>query len=314
MNHLDIRIFLAIAEHQNISAAAKALHFTQPTVSEYLSNLEKKLGVQLVLRERGARKVILTPTGEAFIPLAQRWMELEEQTTRFVESQKKREKQEKRVFRIAASTAAHEYIVSHIIHKLIRKIPDTELRLISLEMREVPEAIEAHGFDAAFYFTTSPQSPLIRSIPLFEEERVILCPSNTVLPDRTIAPEELDPQFEIFYAPLLRNKKISAWRARYARENTGPLFNVENLSAIHNYLTDPRSWALVPISMALLQISQTGRLTFRHTNPVAATRECILLTSRAYPDENVIRALLECCDEYIDERTFLQKKLILPEK
>ena len=308
MNPLDIRIFLAIVEHQNISAAAKALHFTQPTVSEYLTNLEKKLGVQLVLRERGARKIMLTPAGEAFIPLARRWMELEEQTEQFVQSQKKQ------AFRIAASAAAHEYIVSHVIHKLIRKIPNIELRLLSLEMREVPEAIESHGFDAAFYFTTPPKSPLIRSVPLFGEERVILCPANTVLPNRVIAPEELDPAFEIFYAPHHRNKNIAAWRARFSRENTEPLFSVENLSAMHNYLTDPRSWALVPISVALLRISQTGdRLAFRYADPTPEGRECTLLISKAYPGENVIRALLACCDEYIDERTFLQKRLVLPE-
>jgi len=309
MNHLDIKIFLAIVEHQNISAAAKALHFTQPTVSEYLNNLEKKLGIQLVLRERGARKIMLTPAGEAFIPLAQRWMDLDEQTKQFVRAQ------QKRVFRIAASTAAHEYIVPNVIHKLIRKMPQIELRLLSLEAREVPEAIETHSFDAAFYFSSIPESPLIKGVPLFKEERVILCPANTTLPNRTIAPEELDPQFEIFYTPYRRNKKINTWRARCFRENTEPLFNVENLSAMHNYLTDPRSWALVPISVALLRMSQTGdQLTFRYADPAPEGRECALLISRAYPDQNVIRTLLECCDEYIDERAFLQKRLILPEK
>ena len=303
MNHLDIKIFLAIVQHQSISGAAKALHFTQPTVSEYLSHLEKQLGVQLVIRERGARRVLLTPAGEAFIPLAQRWMDLDEQMEHFAQTQKRR------VFRLAASAAAHEYIVSHVIHKLIQKIPDIELRLLSLEGREIPDAIEARRFDAVFYFAQDPMHPTVRCIPLFAEERVILCPADTALPFRVISPFELDPRFEVFYTPHQRNKNINAWREQHFPENIDPLFRVESLSAVHNYLTDPRCWALVPISTALLRIAQTGsRLTFRYVDPPAAGRECNLLVSKAYPDENVIQALLQCCTEYIEERSYLQNR------
>ena len=63
MNLQSIRIFLAIVRQGSISGAARQLHFTQPTVSEYLNNLEKELGVQLFYRERGSRKVTLTQAG-----------------------------------------------------------------------------------------------------------------------------------------------------------------------------------------------------------------------------------------------------------
>ena len=44
MKQQEIRAFLAIAKHRNISAAAEALHYAQPTVSAYLSKLETTLG------------------------------------------------------------------------------------------------------------------------------------------------------------------------------------------------------------------------------------------------------------------------------
>ena len=61
---MDIRVleyFLAIAREQNISAAAEALHITQPTLSRQMKELETSLGRQLFLR--GNRKITLTEEG-----------------------------------------------------------------------------------------------------------------------------------------------------------------------------------------------------------------------------------------------------------
>jgi M3 family oligoendopeptidase len=47
MNQQSIRIFMAVVEERSISGAARKLHFSQPTVSEYLGQLEKELGALL---------------------------------------------------------------------------------------------------------------------------------------------------------------------------------------------------------------------------------------------------------------------------
>ena len=43
MKQQEIKVFLAIARHKSISAAAAALHYAQPTVSACLNQLEKSL-------------------------------------------------------------------------------------------------------------------------------------------------------------------------------------------------------------------------------------------------------------------------------
>ena len=55
------RSFLAIAEEGSLSAAARALKQTQPTLGRQLTALETELG--LVLFERVGRGLTLTPTG-----------------------------------------------------------------------------------------------------------------------------------------------------------------------------------------------------------------------------------------------------------
>lgn len=58
----QVRAFLATAEEGSLSAAARALGQTQPTLGRQVAALEEALGV--VLFERVGRGLILTPTGE----------------------------------------------------------------------------------------------------------------------------------------------------------------------------------------------------------------------------------------------------------
>lgn len=55
------RAFLVTAEEGSLSAAARALGMTQPTLGRQVSSLESELGVALF--ERGGRGLELTPSG-----------------------------------------------------------------------------------------------------------------------------------------------------------------------------------------------------------------------------------------------------------
>lgn len=59
------RAFLVTAEEGSLSAAARALHLSQPTLSRHVSNLEQELGVALF--ERGGKGFEVTPTGAALL-------------------------------------------------------------------------------------------------------------------------------------------------------------------------------------------------------------------------------------------------------
>ncbi|AQH05940.1 LysR family transcriptional regulator (plasmid) [Burkholderia sp. KK1] len=74
MEFRQLRYFVAAAEEGNIGAAAKRLHISQPPVTRQIHALEQHLGV--LLFERGARGVQLTPAGAAFLEDARRMLEL----------------------------------------------------------------------------------------------------------------------------------------------------------------------------------------------------------------------------------------------
>ncbi|MDO4548676.1 MAG: LysR family transcriptional regulator [Clostridia bacterium] len=81
---MELRIlqyFLAVAREQSISAAAKTLHLSQPTLSTQLKSLEDELGKQLLIRgTKGSRKVLLTEEGMILRKRAEEILDLVQKT------------------------------------------------------------------------------------------------------------------------------------------------------------------------------------------------------------------------------------------
>jgi DNA-binding transcriptional LysR family regulator len=70
MNIIDfdwdaIRVFIAVAEHQSVSKAAKDLSVSQPTAGRHISRLEDKLDLQLF--DRRQTGFLLTEGGSVFL-------------------------------------------------------------------------------------------------------------------------------------------------------------------------------------------------------------------------------------------------------
>lgn len=307
VNSKCIEVFLSIVEHKSISAVAKSTYLSQPTVSEYLNQLEQLVGTTLVLRGKGQRQIALTPAGEAFLPIANKWMDhqqaLDHQILQF------RQTQAHGLMRLAASSGAHQYVASHVICKLLQSCPDIHLQLSNVERREMAKAIEDFSFDVAFMFGQTPQSDLVSVTELFREEQYVLCPANTVLPDRVLTPADLDPRYLVSYAAYRSAGKFMDWYAHcFPNAPLEPMFEASSLASIHNYLTNPSAWTVVPASIAMADISQRmGQLTYRRITPEPPGRSCSILIAKAYREEKLVRALLQCCDAFIAERDYLHK-------
>ncbi|MDA3644505.1 LysR family transcriptional regulator [Saccharopolyspora indica] len=64
-----LRYFLAVAETESVTAAARRVHVAQPSISRQLRALEKDLGVALFTRRAGS--LALNAAGRRFRPIAQ---------------------------------------------------------------------------------------------------------------------------------------------------------------------------------------------------------------------------------------------------
>lgn len=73
-----LQYFLTIAREQSISAAAEALHLSQPTLSRQIKDMEEELGKQLFIR--GNRKISLTEEGMILRKRAEEILDLVQKT------------------------------------------------------------------------------------------------------------------------------------------------------------------------------------------------------------------------------------------
>lgn len=78
MDIRQLKYFVAIAEEEQITRAAKKLHLAQPHLSRQLKLLEEELGVSLV--ERGNKKISLTEAGKLLKKKAEQIIELTDST------------------------------------------------------------------------------------------------------------------------------------------------------------------------------------------------------------------------------------------
>lgn len=303
MNYQSVKIFLAIVEHQSISAAARALYITQPAVSGHLHRLEEELGCPLILRQKGVQKITLTPTGKAFVPVATQWIEAEKTVLRFKESCSRR------TLRLAANITAHEYLVAPIVQKLLYRDPDLDLKSHFEERtgNTLENALEEQRFDVLFYYGCPLASSLVTSLPFFQEDYYILCPTDTFLPEGVVTPELLDPAFEI--AQSFPNQSRLDWHREHFPDPPQPYASVVATLTMPFYFQDRRCWAAIPSSTALLMTRQAPeKLTLRHLRP-SPVRQFHIAVIKGYAHPKVIESLLACCREYLAERPYLQSLL-----
>ncbi len=147
------RAFLVTAEEGSLSAAARALSMTQPTLSRQVDALEQELG--LVLFERAGRGLILTPTG---LELLEHVRGMGEAATRVSLSASGQSQSIKGPICITASEVYAAFLLPPIINRLRAAHPGIVVEIIA---SNAPTDLRRREADIAIRNITSTQPDLI---------------------------------------------------------------------------------------------------------------------------------------------------------
>jgi DNA-binding transcriptional LysR family regulator len=120
------RAFLVTAEEGSLSAAARALGMTQPTLGRQVDALEQELS--LVLFERAGRGLILTPSG---LELLQHVREMGEAASRVSRAASGQSQSIEGAISIAASKANSTFLLPPIIAKMRREYPGITIEIVA---------------------------------------------------------------------------------------------------------------------------------------------------------------------------------------
>lgn len=134
LNHL--RYFQAIAQSGSITAAAKSLGVSQPTLTVAMQNLEERLGTTLLLRDRsGARP---TATGEELLKHAAEVFALLQRAEQQI---KGLERDDVGNFVIGCHESLGAYFLPEFMASCLRKFPKIELSLMNDSSANVQRAV-----------------------------------------------------------------------------------------------------------------------------------------------------------------------------
>ncbi len=166
---MDIRTmeyYLAVVREGNISAAAAALHVSQPALSRQIRDLEEELGA--VLFERGNRRIKLTEEGMILRRRAEEMVRLMQMTRSEIGQADGNLSGE---IHLGAGESLAFHVLSRIAGEIHRDYPDVRFSVTSGDTEDLMEQLSNGLIDAALIFTDYDRS-LYQGVRLPERDRL----------------------------------------------------------------------------------------------------------------------------------------------
>ncbi|RJL30385.1 LysR family transcriptional regulator [Bailinhaonella thermotolerans] len=277
-----LRVLAAVARHGSVTAAARELHYTQPSVSHHLAKLEAETGAKLI--QRAGRGIRLTSAGRL---LAERAAEilgrLDSAETELAAHVGLRQGQ----VRLAAFPSALGTFIPAAAARLKREYPGLGINLVEAEPPEALRMLRAGYVDVAVAFRyddTEPEDRGIRTTPLLEE------PSYLVTGDDRDGTALTDHQDAGWIAGCDRCR--SHLLDLCAHEGFTPTiaFTTDDYVAVQALVSAGMGVTVLPA----LTISAHRNPAVRFTRLPASPRYVFAATYGAPPDPPATTALLDC--------------------
>ncbi len=182
----ELQIFLAAAEEENFSAAARRLHLSQPAISFQIQALEQRLKTQLF--QRTGRRISLTEAGRELVPMAREMINL---SARIEESMCAQQGVVKGQVQIGCSASPGKYILPHIIGAFRQLYPDVQFSVQVMSRDEVEEALLAEQIHIGV-LGLCPKAKELECWPFFTDRLTLIVAADHPWAARgTITPPEL---------------------------------------------------------------------------------------------------------------------------
>lgn len=166
--------FSLLARLGSFSATARELNITTPAISKRLSQMEARLGAQLI--NRTTRRVSLTAEGELYLEHARRILVEIDDMEQLIGSANAAPKG---LLRVNATLGFGRSHISPLISSFIKLFPDVQ---VQLQLTVNPPALTDDAFDVCIRFGEPPDARVIAM--RIASNRRLLCASPTYLNQR----------------------------------------------------------------------------------------------------------------------------------
>ena len=264
----SIRIVRAIAEHGTISAAARALGYSQPAISQHLRRSEARLGTPLVIRS--GRGVRLSEAGQV---VARHAVAITSALDAASGDLAELVGLAAGTVRVAAFPTASSTLVPRLLGSMRQRHPGITVGYVEAEPPEAIAMLRDGAVDLAITFAypgdrSDPHRPAdvsLESVPLFTEPVVLAIPDRHALADRhQVALADLAEERWIAGCPLCRGHLLAACEAVGVTPNIE--LETDNAIAVLTLVAAGLGVALLP-QLALATAPVPPGATVRSTTP-----------------------------------------------
>lgn len=199
---MEIRHFhyiRTIYETGSISRAAEKLYISQPSLSQLLRSVEKKVGAPLF--DRGSQPLRPTTIGQKYLETAQRIMELDMEFHRYVEDELGCAQGN---LVVGSSPFRSTYFLASFLPEFQEKYPGIRLQLAEHTSKRLEEAVLSG--DADLIIATQPVDANAFSFAeLYSEEMVLVLPAGHELSKQYHLPQDCRGTLPLLPIGLLKD-------------------------------------------------------------------------------------------------------------
>ena len=142
MEFKDIEYICAVARYRSITKAAEALYITQPTLSQYMKNMQKRLGIRLFFYE--GNRIHLTQEGEM---MAQEGFRLLNDRDHLINSLYNLHQEGRGILKIAIPLGRGSHLLPAILPEFYRRYPLAQVKLREGSSQELVSLVEKGSCD-----------------------------------------------------------------------------------------------------------------------------------------------------------------------
>ena len=211
MDLLQLRCFIAVAEHLHFGRAAQSLDILPASLSRNIRILEETLGTRLI--SRTTRQVSLTPLGSQLLEDARKVVD---GADRFVLRSRTLRTDRERPLRVGAIDSVAAGLLPDLLHFFRDSHPDVLVELFEQKTIRLLPRLVSGGLDIAFIRPPDIRSPQLVYRDLFSETAVVAIPEThrlarrdslriedladepLVVPDRRSRPHSHDLTIKLF--------------------------------------------------------------------------------------------------------------------
>jgi DNA-binding transcriptional LysR family regulator len=255
----QLEVLVSVAREQSFSRAARALHRTQPAISQAIRRLELELGESLF--DRSSKDGTLTAAGRVLFEVAQQMLNLRHGAHAAI-------KELKDLHRGKLTLSANEYTVMYLLPviPLFRaRHPHIKVEVKRSLGSRIPAEILGREFEIGVV-SYKPGDAAIASVAVMKDELALI-----VAPDHSLASKEIVSVKELGAESFIAHNVSSPYRDKVVRtfeKHKTPLnisLEMPTLEAIKRFVEQGMGVALVPRLTAQTEIArkQVVALTVR---------------------------------------------------